>query len=139
MRRPCKPPRPAHSPALRAQIGGSYNGMVACWDMRAGETPTSASKIEKSHRDPVYSIAYLQSKTGTDCASVSTDGRVLFWDTRNLAEPYEEMELMPKSFAGGQDCLLGGCSLEYSAGGGPTKFMVRVFEPGGVSASATVR
>ena len=85
---------------------------------------------------------------------------MLFWDTRKLGQPYEEMELVPKSFAGAAEGLLGGCallcteschvlfarirnlqetthhsvslslrppgrcSLEYSAAGGATKFMV---------------
>ena len=53
-------------------IGGSYNGLVAWWDTRKGNAPVESSPIEKSHRDPVYSIAWLQSKTGTECASLKT-------------------------------------------------------------------
>ena len=59
----------------------------------------------------VYAISWLQSKTGTECASVSTDGQVLFWDTRKLGEPVEHMSLEPKSSAG--EGLLGGVSLDF--------------------------
>ena len=31
-------------------------------------------------------MVWLQSKTGTECASVSSDGRLLFWDVRKLNE-----------------------------------------------------
>lgn len=34
------------------------------------------SSVEMSHRDPVYKIIWLQSKTGTDAFSTSTDGQV---------------------------------------------------------------
>lgn len=44
-------------------------------------------------RDPVYDIAWLQSKTGSECMSVSTDGMVLWWDVRKLAEPLENLQL----------------------------------------------
>lgn len=32
--------------------------------------------VELGHRDPVYNAIWLQSKTGTDCFSGSTDGQV---------------------------------------------------------------
>ena len=60
-------------------------------------------------------------KTGTECASVSTDGQVLWWDTRKLGEPTESLELINKSGIG--EGSLGGVSMEYSAAGGP-KFLV---------------
>lgn len=43
--------------------------------------------------DPVYDVVWLTSKTGTECASVSTDGSVLWWDTRRLGEPVESLVL----------------------------------------------
>ena len=59
------------------------------WDDRKGSAPVESSPIEKSHRDPVYDLCWLQSKTGTEFASVSTDGQILWWDLRKLAEPME--------------------------------------------------
>ena len=51
-----------------------------------GEAPADTSIIEKSHRDPVYKIAWLHGKTPNECASTSTDGQVLWWDVRKLAD-----------------------------------------------------
>ena len=58
-------------------VGGSYNGLISYWDTRKGSNPADTSLIEKSHRDPVYAIAWLQGKTAFECASTSTDGQVL--------------------------------------------------------------
>ena len=53
------------------------------------------SPIEHSHRDPAYKTIWLQSKTGTECFSASTDGQVLWWDIRKLGEPAEVLYLDP--------------------------------------------
>ena len=37
--------------------------------------------MEHSHRDPVYKVIWLQSKTGTDAFSASTDGQVSRWNS----------------------------------------------------------
>jgi dynein intermediate chain 2 len=97
-----------------------YNGQIAYWDTRKGHTPCDSSPIERSHRDPVYDMAWLQSKTGSECTSVSTDGYVHWWDTRRLSEPVESLLLTER----GQTTVLGAVSLEYEAVAGPTKFMV---------------
>lgn len=49
----------------------------AYWDTRKGKLPVEVSTVEVSHRDPVYGALWLQSKTGTDCFSASTDGQVM--------------------------------------------------------------
>jgi len=54
-------------------------------------------------RDPVYDFAWLQSKTGTECMSVSTDGSVLWWDIRKLGEPTESLALKER----GSETILG--------------------------------
>jgi hypothetical protein len=38
--------------------------------------------VAKSHRDPVFSLAWASSKTGSEFLSTSTDGQVLWWDIR---------------------------------------------------------
>ncbi len=68
---------------------------IAFWDTRKGSYPVDTSPIEKSHRDPVYSLSWVQSKSGTEFFSVSTDGQVLWWDTRKLNEPTETLLLDP--------------------------------------------
>jgi dynein intermediate chain 2 len=44
-------------------------------------------------RDPIYDLAWLQSKTGSEAMTVSTDGLVLWWDIRKLSEAVESMPL----------------------------------------------
>ena len=103
-------------------VGGSYNGLVQVWDTRTGSAPKEQSIIEKSHRDLVYSIAWLSGKTATECASTSTDGQVLWWDIRKLGEPTDALMLVEKGGEAGR--LMGGVSMEYSSVSGPTKFLV---------------
>ncbi|CAG5886811.1 unnamed protein product [Menidia menidia] len=103
-------------------VGGCYNGQIAYWDTRRGSQPVECSSVEHSHRDPVYKIIWLQSKTGTDAFSASTDGQVLWWDVRKLSEPTERMVVDP-SREGSLDRALGAISLEFEATM-PTKFMV---------------
>ncbi|EOD33592.1 hypothetical protein EMIHUDRAFT_229544 [Emiliania huxleyi CCMP1516] len=70
-------------------VSGAYNGLA----------PVETSIIEKSHRDPVYDVWWLQGKTAYECASTSTDGQVLWWDIRKLAEPAEQLSLDDKGAA----------------------------------------
>ena len=80
-------------------VGGCYNGLICVFDRRSsarsasGNKPERSSKIEKSHYDPVFDVHWTQSKTGTICSSCSTDGRMLWWDTRKLVEPQTTVEL----------------------------------------------
>jgi len=58
-------------------VGGCYNGLLNYYDLRRGCSPLAKSAVEVSHYDPVYDVTWLQSKTGTECASVSSDGRLM--------------------------------------------------------------
>jgi len=101
-------------------VGGLYNGLVSFWDTRQGSQPVQTSVIETSHRNPVYDICWLPSKTGTECCSTSTDGQVLWWDAKKLAEPLETLLLEDKQHNDGR--AIGGVRLECTTAGG--KFMV---------------
>jgi dynein intermediate chain 2 len=90
-------------------VGGLYNGLVSFWDTRQGSQPVQTSVIETSHRNPVYDICWLTSKTGTECCSTSTDGQVLWWDAKKLAEPLEKLLLEDKQHDGR---AIGGVRLE---------------------------
>ena len=92
-------------------IGGMYNGLVAVWDVRKGPHPVDTSMIEKSHREAVFSVAWMSSKTGTEFFSTSTDGQVLWWDTRKLSEPMEGMSLDPEKNGN----IVGGTSLDFES------------------------
>ncbi|CAM9570000.1 unnamed protein product [Chrysoparadoxa australica] len=109
-------------------VGGSYNGLINFFDLRKpGATtgqavPLETSIIEKSHHDPVYDVFWISSKTGNQCCSVSTDGQMLWWDTRRLGEPTDSIQLATDAKGGGM--VLGGSSMEYNQEAGPTKYLV---------------
>ncbi|ETW06373.1 hypothetical protein H310_02649 [Aphanomyces invadans] len=101
-------------------VGGSYNGLISFFDIRkSGSSPVETSMIEHSHHDPVYDVFWISSKTGNQCCSVSTDGSMLWWDIRHLAQPTHRILLSDKD---GQ--VLGGSSMEYNTEAGPTKYLV---------------
>lgn len=97
-------------------VGGSANGIVQVWELRdkgahedAAQAvvppshgrhfmPTSRSHRLSSHRDSITDVKYIMSK-GVDLMTTSIDGRVLFWDLRNMSEPlYDEtLELLIQS------------------------------------------
>jgi len=104
-------------------LGGCYNGILNWYDLKRGPTPCMKSKCEVSHYDPVYDVVWMQSKTGQDCASVSSDGRLLFWDCRKLDEFVDEC-ILTDGGSKGEEKTLGGCSLEWMQEAGPTKFLV---------------
>jgi dynein intermediate chain 2 len=99
--------------------GGSYNGLVSVYDLRKERAHCGQSEIPSSHHDPVYETFWISSKTGTNFVSTSTDGKMLYWDTKNLNEPIEEVVLMA-----GDDVVLGGSALEYNPEAGATKFLI---------------
>ncbi|XP_018423722.1 PREDICTED: dynein intermediate chain 2, axonemal [Nanorana parkeri] len=103
-------------------VGGCYNGQMTYWDTRKGGQPVELSVIEHSHRDPVYKVIWLHSKTGTECFSTSTDGQVLWWDMRKMSEPTEKL-ILDITKKGNLDLALGGIALEFEPTI-PTKFMV---------------
>lgn len=109
-------------------VGGSYNGTISYYDLRkqpSGPTgkcqPAESSVVDKSHHDPVADIFWVNSKTGSQCVSVSTDGQMLWWDTRKLDEPIDSLILSSGLSSG---MTLGGSSLEYNTEAGPTKFLI---------------
>ncbi|XP_041073166.1 dynein intermediate chain 2, axonemal [Carcharodon carcharias] len=102
--------------------GGCYNGQMGYWDTRKGSQAVEMPAIEVGHRDPVYKIIWLQSKTGTECFSASTDGQVLWWDIRKFSEPVERL-VLDVTKKDNPDIAHGAVSLEFESTM-PTKFMV---------------
>jgi len=104
-------------------LAGLHSGQVCIWDVRKSSThPSELTSLDISHTDPCHSALWIQSKTGTDFFSASTDGTCKWWDTRNMKQPAEELILditkkLDKSLALGAICL------EYEPTM-PTKFMV---------------
>ena len=116
-------------------VGGSYNGLIGLcsdltfvchccgrsgfWDLRKGSSPVEMSLIEKSHKDPVYDVFWVQSRTGNECCSTSTDGQLLFWDIRKMSGgPMDGMALTMGAGGASGDVLYGGTSMEYRSDAG---------------------
>lgn len=85
---------------------------VGIFDTRKGSQPVELSLIEKSHRDPAYRTLWVQSKTGSEFFSASSDGQVLWWDYRKLQDPIESLVLDPEK-KGDLKNALGAMVLEY--------------------------
>ena len=78
----------------RYLLAGTTSGLVSIFDPRSGSHATKTSSIEHSHNDPICDITWTHSKSGTECASVSSDGQLFFWDSRKLDKPVEALRLM---------------------------------------------
>lgn len=59
-------------------ISGLYSGQVAAWDTRAEKNPIAISEREVCHREPVNSVSWINSKSGTEFFSGSSDGQVIW-------------------------------------------------------------
>jgi dynein intermediate chain 2 len=99
---------------------GTHSGLLVHYDIRQGWKPAGTSNFENSHFCPVSDFAWLQSKTNSECVTSSVDGRVLWWDIRNLAAPTDSCQLAVQE--GGRP--FGASSLEWLQEAGPTKFLV---------------
>lgn len=57
------------------------------------------------------------SKTGSECVTTSTDGKVMWWDTRKFdAGPVEKLNIVEG--LGENDEIIGGTALEYNVEAG---------------------
>lgn len=54
----------------------------------------------------VGAVFWIQSKTNNQFVSVSTDGQMLWWDTRRLSEPTDVVQVRPHSRRYALLCLL---------------------------------
>ena len=120
------PPSPITSLAFSNKFtdilaAGLYNGQVLFWDLRADKpqafTPSETDKpkiteAEKSHYDAVFDVVWPGSKTGAECISAAPDGRVLWWDWRNLSQGPITTALLTDGLPG--DRVLGATRLDNS-------------------------
>jgi len=114
-------------------VGGSYNGSLSFFDQRKGHSsgvlkPFETTMLENSHHDPVYDVYWLTvGKSGSECASTSTDGRLLWWDFKKLGSgPTDELLMEQNLEIDGKVTpkIMGGTSLEYSSDHSPLKYLV---------------
>jgi dynein intermediate chain 2, axonemal len=99
---------------------GTHSGLLVHYDIRQGWKPAGISNFENSHFCPVSDFAWLQSKTNSECVTSSVDGKVLWWDIRNLAAPTDSCQLAAQE--GGRP--FGASALEWLQEAGPTKYLV---------------
>lgn len=76
-------------------VAGLFSGQVAAWDTRSGTAPVAASDREVGHRNPVKSVMWINSKSGSEFFSGSSDGQVIWWDIRKLQVPLERLLMDP--------------------------------------------
>lgn len=57
-------------------ISGLFDGQIAFWDVRKSTEPVERSPAECSHKDPVFNVLWINSKSGTEFFSSSPDGQV---------------------------------------------------------------
>lgn len=131
-------------------VGGCYDGGLNFFDVRVGSSsgvlkPVMMTKLENSHCDPVYDVAWLTAgKAGKECVSTSTDGQILWWDMKKdgekpaeykgiqiIEKPVEKHTLVQDWGTDGavvqglqNPKVLGGTSMEYNVDAGPTKFLM---------------
>lgn len=125
----CRPEHPMvcleyHPKDPHSLVSGHINGQVGVIDTRKGTEPVEFSKMESSFRDPVQRVAWINTKSGQDFFSGSSDGQVKWWDARKLSEPTETLILHPVRDDDQNLSEAMGCScLEYEPTI-PTRFMV---------------
>ncbi|KAL0893077.1 hypothetical protein ABMA27_014717 [Loxostege sticticalis] len=106
-------------------IGGLENGTVCVFDSREGHKPTTYSSVYNSHRGPITGLLYIHSRSQTEFFTGSTDGQCLWWDSRKLSEPIDQLPMSLK-IPPGQSPNLGNAegvsALQYDYGL-PTKFL----------------
>lgn len=101
---------------------GHYNGCVSFYDLRKSNHALESSILELSHNDAVYDLAWVQSRSGNECVSISTDGDLLWWDIRKLRSgPIDRMILKDDVNSG---FVYGARSLEYKSDAGATRYLI---------------
>lgn len=96
-------------------VGGCIDGFVNFFDTRVSGSPAATSSYDHSHTEGVSDVSWILSKTHSEIVSTSTDGRVIWWDIRQLASgPVETCDITPYS----------GTCIEWQQEAGPTKFLI---------------
>lgn len=104
--------------------GGRADGIINIYDTRVGGDPQLCAEKEFSHKDPISSLLWIQSKANTELFTGAADGNVMWWDTRSMLAPYEQFALKASNENASNANSAIGCSiLEYSYSM-PSRFMV---------------
>lgn len=127
---------------------GCSNGSVAIFDLKTGKLLVTP-RLDYCHSEAVRDLIWLRSKKGTEFVTTSTDGKVIWWDIRDLTDP-KKIYLCPdgaeirepnkpdpdaewikndnyKSFLlydKEQDKEYGGLKIEYNPEAGQTRYLI---------------
>ncbi|CAF4430086.1 unnamed protein product, partial [Adineta steineri] len=74
-------------------LAGCHNVQICIFDLRKGNHAVEQSLIEFSHRASVRNALWLQTKTGTEFFSASSDGKIYWWDTKKMNKPVDQLIL----------------------------------------------
>jgi len=121
---------------------GCANGTAVIFDLNTNKILAS-TKLDESHSEAICDFIWLKSKTGTEFVTTSTDGKVLWWDIKNLFtqptppsgnNPSNAKEAPPLPSIEPEKPLIlldenaekeyGGMKIEYNPEAGSTKFLI---------------
>ncbi|KAG5175478.1 WD40-repeat-containing domain protein [Tribonema minus] len=75
-------------------VGGSYSGQVVTWDLRATSLPVQQTPVsDAAHTRPIFGMAMEGTGAAHALVTASTDGRVAWWNPRQLLQPNEVLQL----------------------------------------------
>ncbi|KAK0409468.1 hypothetical protein QR680_004557 [Steinernema hermaphroditum] len=83
-------------------LGGCYSGQICMWDNRRNKkTPVNKSPLsQSSHTHPIYCLKVIGSQNAHQLISISTDGRLCYWNIENLNEPIGSIDIQSNSAKG---------------------------------------
>lgn len=131
---------------------GCSNGNVIIFDIKTSKQLVT-SKLEYCHSESIRDFVWLKSKFGTEFVTTSTDGKVIWWDIRDLNIPkkiylcpdsaeikepgkpeneadwiknpnYKNFILVDKEKDSGIEKEYGGLKIEYNPEAGASKFLI---------------
>ncbi|KAG8170842.1 hypothetical protein JTE90_025102, partial [Oedothorax gibbosus] len=85
------------------------------WDVRTGGPPQLLTPASDCHKESVSDIKWISSKTGLEFFSGSLDGKLMYWDARNLDTPTSQMEFNENPEDSNNDNMYNITSIEYDA------------------------
>jgi dynein intermediate chain, cytosolic len=79
-------------------IGATYSGQICIWDTRSNKhTPIQRTPFSvSSHTNPIYCLKLIGSSNSNSLISLSNDGRMCLWNTCNMNQPIETIDLQIK-------------------------------------------
>lgn len=108
---------------------GCANGTAVIFDLHTNKIIAS-TRLEDSHSEPISDFVWLKSKNGNEFVTSSTDGRVIWWEIRDMLSttnpptivPDKPLYLVHKDAEAEKE--YGGTKIEYNPDVGSTKFLI---------------